>query len=189
MYLLWSGLVKLSIGADNGKLLILGLVDRGAVFDLPGAILGLPHVATAAVVRDARISFFPRDDLLRHLHGTESAGYAAAEMVSAIYYSAMAELKAIQSQSAEQKMARFLLGLPAASNQSSGRMQVTLEVHQEEIGQMIGVCRETVARIISRFKKRRILELKATTLVICNRVALVKLANFSDREESARVRV
>lgn len=188
VYVLWSGLVKLSIGSDNGKLLILGLVDRGAVFDLPGAILGLPHVATAAVVRDARISFFPRDDLLRHLHGTESAAYAAAEMVSAIYYSALAELRAIQSHSAEQKIARFLLGLPAASDGSGGQLGVTLELSHEEIGQMIGVCRETVTRIISRFRKKRILELKTTALVIHNRFALAKLADFPASEESARAR-
>jgi len=182
VYILRDGRLKLSLGSDNGKSLILGLMGRGAVLDLPAAILGLPHAATAEVVTSAKLSFLSRDDLLRRLRATDAAAYAAAEVVSAIYYSGLAEIRTIcLSQSAEQKMACFLLGLcPTARNSngngSSGQTQVTLEVSQEEIGQMIGTSRETVARIISRFKKRRILELRTSTLVIHDKTALAKLA-------------
>jgi len=187
VYVLRDGSVKLSIGSDNGKSLILGLVGRGTVLDLPGAIVGLPHAATAEVVKSAKVSFLSRDDLLRHLRSTDAAAYAAAEMVSAIYYSVLAEIKTIHSQSAEQKMARFLLGLRPMPKSSNGQTQVTLEVSQEEIGQMIGLSRETVARIISRFKKRHILELRTPTLVIHDKTALAKLAEFHDRREDNRV--
>ena len=176
VYVLWDGRVKLSIGSDSGNSLILGLVGRGTVLDLPAAILGLPHAATAEVVRSTKLSFLPRDDLLRHLRATAAAAYAAAEVVSTSYYSVLAKIKTIHSQSAEQKMARFLLGLRPTLKSSNGQTQVTLEVSQEEIGQMIGVSRETVARVISRFKKRQILELRTPTLVIHDRIALEKLA-------------
>jgi CRP/FNR family cyclic AMP-dependent transcriptional regulator len=184
VYVLWDGRVKLSIGSDNGKSFILGLVGRGTVLGLPSAILGLPHAATAEVVESARVSFLGRYDLLQYLHRTDGATYHAAEMVSAIYYSTLAEIKMVHlSQSADQKLARFLLGLCPISKGSNGQAQVTLESSQEEIGQMIGVARETVARVLSRFKKRRIIELKNRTLVIQNRAALERLANI--REEAA----
>jgi len=182
VYILREGRLKLSLGSDNGKFLILGLMGRGAVFDLPAAILGLPHAATAEVVVSAKLSFLSRNDLLRRLRGSDAAAYAAAEALSAICYSGLTEIRRIcLSQSAEQKMACFLLELcPAASprnrQNSNGHTQVTLDVSQEEIGQMIGTSRETVARIISRFKKRNILGLKNSTLVIHDRAALAKLA-------------
>jgi CRP/FNR family cyclic AMP-dependent transcriptional regulator len=181
VYVLWNGRVKLSIGSNNGKSLILAFVGRGTVLGLPAAILGLPHGATAEVVKPAKVSFLSREDLLRHLHAAEAAAYAAAEMVSAICYSVLAEIKTIHlSQSADQKMARFLLGLRPMLESSNGQTQVTLEQSQEEIGQMIGLSRETVARVISRFKKRRILELRTPTLVIHDKTALEKLAEFPD---------
>ncbi len=178
VYVLWAGRVKLTIGSENGKSLILGMVGRGTVFDLPAAILGLPHVATAEVTKLAEVSFLSRDDLLRHLHATHSAAYAAAETVSAVCYSVLTEINTFHfSQSAEQKMARFVLGLSPMAKCCSGQAQVTLEQSEEEIGQTIGVCRETVARVISRFKKRHILELKAPILIIHDGVALARIAD------------
>jgi CRP/FNR family transcriptional regulator len=189
VYVVWRGRVKLSMSSDNGKSLILGLVGDGTVLDLPAAILGLPHAATADVVISTQLGFISRDNLLQHLRATDTAAYAAAELVSTIYYSTLAEIKTVHlSQSADQKMACFLLGLcPTAAGcnnyASNGRTEVTLEVNQEEIGQMIGVSRETVARIISRFKKRRIITLKPPTLVILDRSALADLAGIIlDRE-------
>ena len=174
-----DGRIKLSIDSDGGRSLILGLVGRGTVLGLPGSVLGLPHAVTAQVLRSAKLSFICRDDVLHHLHATEAAAFAAAEMISAIYYSAIAELAKIQlSQSAEQKVARFLLGLYAMSETSKFQVQVALEASQEEIGQMIGVSRETVARVMSRFKKRRIVDLDSSTLMIHDKDALVKLAEL-----------
>jgi CRP/FNR family transcriptional regulator len=172
------------MSSDSGKSLILGLVGDGTVLDLPAAILGLPHAATAEVVISAQLGFISRDNLLQHLRSTDAAAYAAAELVSGIYYSALAEIKTVHLlQSAEQKMACFLLGLcPTAGSSSggklNGRTEVTLEVSQEEIGQMIGVSRETVARIVSRFKKRHIITLNPPTLVILDGAALAGLAGF-----------
>lgn len=179
VHVIRDGRVKLSIGSDEGKSLILGLVGRGTVLGLPGSVLGLPHAVTAQVLKSAKLSFICRDEVLRQLHATEAAAFAAAEMVSAIYYSAIAELATIQlSQSAEQKVARFLLGLHAMSESSKLQVQVTLDASQEEIGQMIGVSRETVARVMSRFKKRRIVDLSSSILVIHDKNVLVKLAEL-----------
>jgi CRP-like cAMP-binding protein len=123
------------------------------------------------------VSFTSRDDLLRRLRATEAAAYTAAENLSAICYAVLSELKAIHlAQSAEQKLARFLLGLPLTSKSSPSRIEVVMEANQEEIGQMIGVCRETVARIVSRLKRRRIVEPGTSTVVIRDRAALERLA-------------
>jgi CRP-like cAMP-binding protein len=50
VYVVWEGRVKISIGSDQGKSMILALVGRGAVLGLPATILGLPYAATAEVV-------------------------------------------------------------------------------------------------------------------------------------------
>jgi len=184
-FVLWDGRVKLTIASDDGKSLILGLVGRGTVLGLPAAILGLPHAATAQVVKAAKVAFIGRDDLLRYLQTHDDAAYEAAEVVSALYYSALAEIKSVHlCQSAEQKLARFLLGLSPTSRTAKGQLQLTLESNQEEIGQMIGVARETVARTISRFKKRHILDLTNRILTIHDRRALERIADSRGAQEN-----
>jgi CRP/FNR family transcriptional regulator len=52
---------------------------------------------------------------------------------------------------------------------------VKLTLTHEEIAEIIGTTRETVSRLFSDFKKKQFLQLKGSTLVIRNRVALEKI--------------
>lgn len=178
-YVLWEGRAKLSIGAENGRSMILGLVGRGTILGLPAVLLGLPHSATLETIKPTKMSFLRRDDLRRYLHADHNAAYEAAEMVSALYYSVLTEIRMLHlCDSAEQKVARFFLGIRPSFNAPGDKGELTVEVSQEEIGQMIGVARETVARIVSRLKKKRILQLKNSILVIHNNTALEEIAKL-----------
>jgi Crp-like helix-turn-helix domain len=44
-----------------------------------------------------------------------------------------------------------------------------------EIAEMIGTTRGTVSRLFSDIKKKQLLQLKGSTLIICNKSALAKL--------------
>jgi CRP/FNR family cyclic AMP-dependent transcriptional regulator len=47
-------------------------------------------------------------------------------------------------------------------------------VTHEEIAEMIGTTRETVSQLFSEFKKKQLLQLTGSTLIIRNRSALEK---------------
>jgi CRP/FNR family transcriptional regulator, cyclic AMP receptor protein len=47
----------------------------------------------------------------------------------------------------------------------------------EEIAEMIGTTRETVSRLFSQFKRKQIVQLKGSTLVIRNKAALKKMVS------------
>ena len=57
----------------------------------------------------------------------------------------------------------------------NGSAQVKLTLTHEEIAEIIGTTRETVSRLFSEFKKKQLLQLKGSTLVIRNRPALEKI--------------
>ena len=54
--------------------------------------------------------------------------------------------------------------------------QVKLRLTHEEIAEVLGTTRETVSRLFSKFKKKQLLQLKGSNLVIRNRRALEKIA-------------
>jgi CRP/FNR family cyclic AMP-dependent transcriptional regulator len=78
------------------------------------------------------------------------------------------------SRSASEKLARFFLGWSA--NHARGQDRLRIALTHQEIGEMIGVSRETVTRLLTAFKKRNLLTVKGATVNICNRGALQNLA-------------
>jgi CRP/FNR family transcriptional regulator len=52
---------------------------------------------------------------------------------------------------------------------------VKLTLTHEEIAEIIGTTRETVSRLFSEFKRKQLLQLKGSTLIIRNRPALEKI--------------
>jgi CRP/FNR family transcriptional regulator, cyclic AMP receptor protein len=76
------------------------------------------------------------------------------------------------SHSAGEKLARFLLDLSTEHDSDKGEIKLTLTLTHEEIAQMIGASRETVTRLFSDFKKKQLLQIKGSTLIIKNKAGL-----------------
>jgi CRP/FNR family transcriptional regulator, cyclic AMP receptor protein len=81
------------------------------------------------------------------------------------------------SHSAGEKLARFLLDLSADHNEGKGEVRLTLTLTQKEIAQMIGASRETVTRLFADFKKKRLLQVKGSTVIIKNKARLESVAS------------
>ncbi len=54
---------------------------------------------------------------------------------------------------------------------------MTLTLTHEEIAQMIGASRETVTRLFGEFKKKELLQVKGSTLIIKNKAGLESVLN------------
>jgi CRP/FNR family transcriptional regulator len=76
------------------------------------------------------------------------------------------------SQSARQKLATFLLDWCKSNRSLPEETGTQLTLTHEEIAQVIGTSRETVTRLLSGFKKRRLIQWKGSNLVLTDRVAL-----------------
>jgi CRP/FNR family transcriptional regulator, cyclic AMP receptor protein len=56
-------------------------------------------------------------------------------------------------------------------------IHLKLTLTHEEIAEMIGTARETVSRLFSDFKKKQLLQVKGSTLIIRNKPALEKMVH------------
>ena len=181
VYVVLEGRAKLSVNSAQGKTLVLGFFGPGTILGLATAILGRTHAATAETLKPTKVLFVSRKELVREMQADATAARLAAELVSEACYFILGKMKAVDlSQSAGQKLARCLLGLLAHNTSSSGETPPRLDLSQETIAQMVGLSRETVSRLLSRFRRRRILDWRRSGLVIRDRSALEKLADFSE---------
>jgi CRP/FNR family transcriptional regulator, cyclic AMP receptor protein len=176
VFILCSGHVKLSTSSADGKTIILRISEPGEVLGLSSTITGKPYELTADVIEPSQANFIPRQKFLNFLRDHGEAALRVAQQLGETYHSAVEEMRTIGfSYSAGERLARFLLDWSADHGAETGEIRLKLTLTHEEIAQMIGTSRETVTRLFAEFKKKKLVELKGSTLVIPDRVALQSL--------------
>lgn len=170
------GRVKLSICGSDGKTLILRMVEPGSPLGVASVVAGRPYEATAEIQEPSEISFLRPCDLLRLMRSQGELALWVTQHISQDYATTCREIRdLILSDSASEKLARLLVGWLDRNPGTRNRDRVKMALTHEEIGQMIGLSRETVSRLLAGFKKQRLIEQNGCTLVIPNRVALEAL--------------
>src|ERR1700747_1097078 len=171
VFVLCAGKAKLSTSSREGKTIITKLSDSGDVLGLNSVISNRPYDITAEMMEPGQANFIPRESLLQFLKDHGEVALRVAEQLSRNYYTAYEEIRTLGlTTSPSEKFAKLLLSWsPKSANGDSGGTQVKLTLTHEEIAEIIGTTRETVSRLFSEFKKRQLLQLKGSTLVIRNR--------------------
>jgi CRP/FNR family transcriptional regulator len=176
VFILCSGRVKLSTSSADGRTLILRIAEAGEVLGLPATVTDKPYELMAEVIEPTQANFISRQDFLNFLREHGEVGLRVAQQLGETYHSAVAEMRTIGlSHSVAEKLARFLLDLTADHDDNKGEAKLTLTLTHEEIAQMIGASRETVTRLFSDFKKKQLLQVKGSTLIIKDKAGLESL--------------
>jgi CRP/FNR family transcriptional regulator, cyclic AMP receptor protein len=183
VFILCDGRVKLSTSSMDGKTLIVRIADPGELLGLPATITGTTYELTAEVIEPTQVNFISRSDFLSFLREHEEAAFYVAEQMGKMYHSAIADLRSVGlARSAPAKLARFLLDWctknekPDGDLHSDGNLRVNLTLTHEEIAQTIGASRETVTRVLSEFKRKQLVQVRGSALIVPNRAGLEELA-------------
>jgi CRP/FNR family transcriptional regulator, cyclic AMP receptor protein len=195
IYYLIRGKVKLSIDLRGGRTLILGIMQPGEVLGLSAVVSGTPAAVSAETLTPAQVYFVERGEFLRLIRErselcvqvVEVLSRQLREAVDMIHYSS-------GSQPAAEKLACLLVSwIDANGGDSEQGIEIKLPLTQEEIGQMIGVSRETVSRLFAGFERTEILSLDGSRLRILKRQSLEALtvpkASLESRQLPVRVEI
>jgi CRP/FNR family transcriptional regulator, cyclic AMP receptor protein len=176
IYILCKGRVKLSATSRQGQTLILQIVQPGEVLGLNAAVSGSPHDTTAETGQPCQLNFVKRDDLLKFLTEHGIAGMHAALQLSRESQHAYQQLRSFVTTSAPERIARLMVDWSHDDSGMATAHGIKVALTHDEIGQIIGMSRETVTRTLATFRKQHIAELHGSTLLIQNMAALQKLA-------------
>ena len=140
---------------------------------MPLTVTGKAYELTSDVIEPTQANFISRADFLLFLREHGEAALRVAQQLGETYHSAISEMRTIDlSHSTAEKLARFLLDFSADHDEEKGEVRLTLTLTHEEIAQMIGVSRETAPRLFGDFKKRQLLQIHGSTLLIKNKIGL-----------------
>ena len=179
VFVLCVGRAKLSTSSREGKTIITKISEPGDVLGLNATISSRPYEVTAEMLEPGQANFIARDALLQFLREHGEVALRVAEQLSRNYYTAYEEIRTLGlTNSPAEKLAKLLLSWNAGAEHTNGPAQVKLTLTHEEIAAMIGTTRETVSRLFSGFKRKKLLELKGSTLIIRNKPALEKMVHY-----------
>lgn len=177
VYIICQGRVKLLTTNSDGKTLIFKIAKPGEILGLNAALSGTPHEITAETLQPTQLAYVGREDFLKFIKENGDACLQVAQHLGRDCHSAYEVIRSIGlSNSVEEKLARFLVEWSAGGQTTTAGLRVKLALTHEEIAQLIGCSRESVSRSFSDFKRKGLVEVNGSTLLVQNKSALETLA-------------
>lgn len=170
VYMLCQGKVKLSTCSQDGKVIILGIVEPGEVIGLSAALDGVEYETTAEVLELCQVNYVATDDFIRLMRSSTDACLNAARQLSRNYQTAYRQVCSLGlSDSVADKLAKLFLGWSGNGTGGDGLVRMKNFFTHEEMAEMIGGSRETVTRALKYFREHDLVTLKGSEMIIHDR--------------------
>lgn len=166
---LLEGRVKLWVDSLDGRRLIVGIAEPGEILGLTAAVSGDRYGMIAESLFSCVVARIDRECFLDFLIRHAVAYRNVAHQLSQEYTRSREQSRMLGlSLTAAAKLARLLVGWCAEGQQTEHGIRIQCALTHQEIGEHIGVSRETVTRTMQELKKRDLVEQRGATLMISN---------------------
>ena len=172
LYVLRQGRAKVVLIGEDGREVILGVLEPGAHFGELALIDDQPRSAHVIAMEDSQLLILRREDFRRRVEANPSVAWALLTELSRRLRRADQKIGGLVLIDVPGRISRLLLDLSAET--SNGMIEKPL-THQT-IAQMIGASRETVSRAMKEFQEEGLIRVERRRIAVANRDALEKRA-------------
>ena len=155
-----SGRVKLTAASSEGRLLLLRVAAPGDFLGLAALLQNALYGGTAETLTPCIIKSIPRADFLSFITKYPDIGHNIVQALAREYNGAVLTARRLALHtSAAGKLASTLLDLARAEEPDSNialthlPLSFLMELTHEDLGSMAGLSRETVSRLLTRFRR------------------------------------
>jgi CRP/FNR family cyclic AMP-dependent transcriptional regulator len=180
VFVLCSGRVKLTSTSKDGNTVIVRIAEAGEILGASATILGNSYKVSAETLEPAQLNFVRRDDFLRLLSSHSEASMHIARQLSEKYQSAQRDIRSLGlSRTVAEKLAKLLLDWCVQGGEQTPRgVRLKVLLTHEEIAQMVGSTRETITRLLSDFRRHKIIEVKGSTMLVTQKNDLERMVSI-----------
>src|SRR5580658_6244264 len=177
VFVVCTGQVKLFCNSREGKTLILKIAMPGDVLGLGAVISGTTFEVTAETIEPTQIKNIQRDEFLQFLHKHGEGSLHAAKALSEDYRAAFFDARRLAlSASVAGRLAGVLLDWgKTAATCGKYEMRFTMALTHEELANLVGSSRETVTRMLTRFKRDKLIQVRGASILILSPERLEQL--------------
>jgi len=147
------------------------------VLGLGSAVSGRPYEATVETLGPCEVNFIKSGDFRHLLQSDNDVCMHAALQMSLQYNNACREVRWVGlSRSADWRVASMLLNWVEERGTPGPIPGFKMSLTHEELAQMVGTTRETVTRVLARFRKQGFIQVRGATILVYNMAALQDIA-------------
>ena len=168
-YWLEEGVLKVSVVSDRGTERILAILGPGSIVGELAMFDGLPRSATVQALRDSRLTFVARSDFLECLRDYPEMYRHIVTTLVARLRQADEEVAAASFLSLKARVARALLHFAkylGEPTETPDQVIIRHRIRQDDLAALAHVARENASRILSEWKRRKIIDQHSHAYVI-----------------------
>ncbi|MCG6553396.1 MAG: Crp/Fnr family transcriptional regulator [Candidatus Magnetominusculus sp. LBB02] len=170
LYIVSQGKIKITRQSQDGKELILEIIQPNELFGAVAAFKGFPYPANAVAMENSTVLRVSRKDLFKIIDRFPSVTLSIASMLGDRMRNSHDTLKNIALERVESRIASLLLKLALKS--SPDTLHIDFKLTKQDIADMAGTTVETSIRTISKFKKLGLIIEKKGVFIIKDRDGL-----------------
>ncbi len=180
IYSINTGKVKLSHSGDEGKEQIIRLVKPGDLIGYKALISNEPYTATATVLEDSAVCFIPRDVFLDILQKDTALSLHMMQILTSELRKAEQKITHLAQKPVRERLAETLLTLKETYGLEADDQTINVTLSREEIANLVGTATESAIRLLSEFKKEKVIDLSGKKIRILRLQQLIRMANLQD---------
>jgi CRP/FNR family cyclic AMP-dependent transcriptional regulator len=169
-----QGRAKVVLIGEDGREVILGVLEPGAHFVELALIDDQPRSAHVIAMEDAQLLILRREDFRRRVEANPSVAWALLIELSRRLRRADQKIGGLVLLDVPGRISRLLLDLSA----ESGTATIEKPLPHQTNAQMIGASRETVSRAMKEFQEEGLIRVERRRIAVANRDALEKRAQI-----------
>ncbi len=169
LFVIISGKVKVSRESDDGKEVILTILNESDFFGEMAILDGLNRSASVTAIEESELFLIQRTDFLNLLQEHPEISVSLLQELTRRLRASDLRIKSLSLRDAEGKVASVILQLADDIGKiKQGKVEIERLPFQHDLANMAGTSRETISRTLHSFAKRGLIELEGTRLRINN---------------------
>ncbi|WP_440122348.1 Crp/Fnr family transcriptional regulator [Tenacibaculum sp. Ill] len=170
-----DGVCKVSKMSDNGRDQIIHLIRKGDILGERSLINNEASNLKAIAVNDMEVCFIPKDEILRDLENNSNFSMDVLKKMANSLKKADDVIVDMAQKTVKQRLAATLLLLDSKFDKNENG-SININLSREDIANIIGTATESAIRLLSEFKKKKLIDLKGKEIFITDVKALKELS-------------
>lgn len=183
LLILLAGSLKITNVTTDAREVVLGFAKPGALIGEIAVLDGSPRSADVVALEATEAFVIYRRDLMPVLRASPEATMGLVEGLCGMIRAANARVES-QGMQTSARCAACLVNLAEKHGRAGGddSVVIDLKITQRDLGNYLGLTRETISRTLSEFKDSGLIEMKGNSIVILDLDGLQEIAD-TERED------
>jgi CRP/FNR family transcriptional regulator len=180
VFMLCSGKVKLTVTSSSGHCRIVRIVGAGELIERAGFCEGAVHEVTCEALEPSQVCLLYREGYLALLAKNPALAVQLLQLVSRDVQPLRAAGEPFPHRKTASRFAALLFDLSKRFGRREPEgIKLDIRLSREELAELIGAAPETVIRLLSRFKKERLVATNGSEITLLSPDRIGKLAASS----------